>query len=57
MINNIFLPLVRIGSIYYNKYFLTVVSSNLICSDPYGMKIWSGIKGWINTSSLVNNGR
>ena len=57
MINNIFLPLVRIGSIYYNKYFLTVVSSNLICSDTYGMKILSDIKGWINTSSLDNNGR
>ena len=55
--NNIYLPLVPIGNIYYNNYFLTVVSSNLICSDPYGMMVMSDIKGWINISSLANNGR
>ena len=57
MINNIFLPLVRIGNIYYNEYFLTVVSRNIICSDTYGMIFMSDIKGWSNTSSLANNGR
>ena len=30
MINNIFLPLVRIKNIYYIPYFLTVVSRNII---------------------------
>ena len=58
MINNIFLPVVRIGNIYYNEYFLTVVSRNIICFDTYGMICFmSNIKGWSNISSLANNGR
>ena len=35
-----FLPLVRIGNMYYNTYFLTVVSRNIICSDTYDMKLF-----------------
>ena len=52
-----FLPLERIGNMYYNTYFFTVVLSKNICSDTYGMIIMSDIKGWINISSLANNGR
>ena len=57
MINNMFLPLERIGNMYENTYFLTVVLSKIFCSDTYGMIIMSDIKGWINISSLANNGR